>query len=324
LRYNYDRYICWSCKASFNQYERQGKWGANLKAYVIYQIIELRMAQHAIAKSLRTMFRFDIFAGSINRIKSDAAEHYMPTYQAILRKIVAGKVVHADETQIKIRDKVQYVWVFTNFEEVVFVHSETRDATTPRRILEGFQGVLVSDFYAGYDAIPCAQQKCLIHLMRDINDDLRRHTFDDEAQEFGKAFAALLRPMIDTVDRFGLKARYLRKHQAMVAHFYNVLSQRGYKSEIAAGYKKRFEKNRQKLCTFLEYDGVPWNNNNAEHAIKAFARLRNLLGAKSSPKGIRDYLVLLSISETCRYKGVSFLDFLRSGKTESRRFAGLS
>jgi len=23
----YDRYICWNCKVSFNQYERQGKWG---------------------------------------------------------------------------------------------------------------------------------------------------------------------------------------------------------------------------------------------------------------------------------------------------------
>jgi len=32
------------------------------------------------------------------------------------------------------------------------------------------------------------------------------------------------------------------------------------------------------LFTFLEHDGVPWNNNNAEHAIKAFVRLRNIIG----------------------------------------------
>jgi hypothetical protein len=37
------------------------------------------------------------------------------------------------------------------------------------------------------------------------------------------------------------------------------------------------EKNRDKLFTFLEYDGVSWNNNNAEHAIKAFARLREFI-----------------------------------------------
>ena len=316
VRFRYDRYICWSCKASFNQYERQGKWGSGLRAYVIYQIVELRIAQHAIARSLRTLFQFDIRAGSINCIKSGAAVEYLTTYQAILRRLAAGRLVHADETQVKIRDESHYVWVFASFDEVAFVHSETRDAKTPRDFLSGFQGVLVSDFYAAYDLIPCAQQKCLIHLMRDINDDLRRHPFDDEMQEFGKGFASPLRPMIDTVDRFGLRARYLRKHLEAVEQFYNALARRRYESETAAGYKRRFEKNRLKLFTFLEHDGVPWNNNNAEHAIKAFARLRNLIGAKSSQKGIRDYLVLLSISETCRYKGLNFLEVLRAGSRE--------
>jgi hypothetical protein len=47
-------------------------------------------------------------------------------------------------------------------------------------------------------------------------------------------------------------------------------------------YKKGFEKNRNKLFTFLDSDGVPWNNNNAEHAIKAFARLRRTLGGTRS------------------------------------------
>jgi hypothetical protein len=89
---------------------------------------------------------------------------------------------------------------------------------------------------------------------------------------------------------------------------------RDYQSESAAYYKKRFEKNQGKLFTFLDYDGIPWNNNNAEHAIKAFASLRKVIGGVSTEKGIREYLTLLSICKTCQYKGVSFLDFLRSGE----------
>jgi len=34
--------------------------------------------------------------------------------------------------------------------------------------------------------------------------------------------------------------------------------------------------------TFLSHDGVPWNNNNAEHAIKAFARLRRAIEGLST------------------------------------------
>jgi hypothetical protein len=68
---------------------------------------------------------------------------------------------------------------------------------------------------------------------------------------------------------------------------------------------------------------VPWNNNNAEHAIKSFARLRNVIGANGTPKGVREYLVLLSISETCKYKGISFLDFLRSSEMDLEAFAAV-
>ena len=129
--------------------------------------------------------------------------------------------------------------------------------------------------------------------------------------------------MVATVDRFGLKAYHLRRHKLAVSRFYRTLSGRDYKTDVAAGYKKRFEKNRDKLFTFLDHDGVPWNNNNAEHAIKAFARLRNVIGANGTPKGVREYLLLLSISETCKYKGISFLDFLRSGEIDLEAFAAV-
>ena len=78
----------------------------------------------------------------------------------------------------------------------------------------------------------------------------------------------------------------------------------------------RLQKNRNKLFTFLDFDDIPWNNNNAEHAIKAFASLRRVIEGKTTEKGLRDFLILLSICETCKYKNVDFLDFLRSGSKD--------
>jgi len=75
------------------------------------------------------------------------------------------------------------------------------------------------------------------------------------------------------------------------------------------------------LFTFLEHDDVPWNNNNAEHAIKAFARLRRAIEGLSTPNGIEEYLILLSVCQTCKYSGLDFLDFLRSGETDVGTFA---
>jgi hypothetical protein len=86
-------------------------------------------------------------------------------------------------------------------------------------------------------------------------------------------------------------------------------------TEAGLALKKRIEKNRDKLFTFLDYDGVPWNNNNAEHAVRAFTRVRNVI-FNSTPKGHREYATLLTIQQTLRCRGRGFLEFMRSGSTE--------
>jgi hypothetical protein len=50
------------------------------------------------------------------------------------------------------------------------------------------------------------------------------------------------------------------------------------------------------MFTFLDFDGVPWNNNNAEHAVKAFATLRQVIDGPTSENGLLEYLILLSVS----------------------------
>jgi Transposase IS66 family len=99
------------------------------------------------------------------------------------------------------------------------------------------------------------------------------------------------------------------------------MSKKENQSDPALKCTTRLKKERDKLFTFLTYDGVPWNNNNAEHAIKAFARLRRAIEGLSTPKGIEEYLILLSVCQTCKYMGVDFLDFLRSGGKDIHAFA---
>jgi hypothetical protein len=66
----------------------------------------------------------------------------------------------------------------------------------------------------------------------------------------------------------------------------------------------------QGFSLFLDYDGVPWNNNNAEHAIKGFARVRRFADGRFTEDSIRDYLVMLSVAETCGYQNIDVLKFL--------------
>jgi hypothetical protein len=190
-----------------------------------------------------------------------------------------------------------------------------------RIVLDGFAGVLVSDFYSAYDAPKCQQQKCLIHLIRDINDDLFHSPFDEELKQLAQGLVAVLKPIIDTIDRYGLKRYHLHKHKEAVERFFRPITENAYGSEAARKYQKRLLKYRDKLFVFLDHDGIPWNNNNAENALKRFASRRKIIGASFTEKGLGDYLVFLSIYQTCRHKNVSFLRFLRSGMLDLDAFA---
>src|SRR5262249_52208055 len=116
--------------------------------------------------------------------------------------------------------------------------------------------------------------------------------------------------------RRGLKRHFLRKHLKEVDKFYQFLDRSEFKSDAVLKCQQRFHKNREKLFTFLDCDGVPWNNNNAEHAIKAFARLRKVISGTSTKKGIEEYLTLLTVQQTCESRGIDFLDFVRSGQRD--------
>jgi predicted RecB family nuclease len=315
------RYRCTECRQSFMpQTYPSTTYGNVLRAWTVHQNIGLLRSHNNIIEGMRELFGSQYPYGLAQRFKMDAARFYEPTYRMLLERIRTGHLAHVDETKVSAKGETRYVWVFTNLDEVAYVYSDTRERVTLDKVLDGFTGVLVSDFYPAYDSIDCPQQKCLIHLIRDINDDLFKNPFDEELKNLGAAFTALLVPIIETVDRYGLKKRHLNKHRADVARYFKRLSKAKLSSELAMKYKRRFVKNQHKLFTFLEHDGVPWNNNNAENAVKRFAFLRRMIGGSSTKSGLQEYLILLSIRETLRRKNISFFKFLRDGRIDLAAF----
>lgn len=324
-KFMFDRYICTRCRATFYNMDRpwsREKYGINLMLLAVYLNIEAGVTQLKTAGIIKDLFGLRLSRNAIMRLKARASALYRTTHENILTNLITGMVIHADETQINLKGNVGYVWTFANAENVCYIYASSREANLVQSVLKDFKGVLVSDFYTAYDSLSCPQQKCLLHLIRDLNDDLIKEPFNDEIRLLTNDFAELLRPIITTIDRFGLKTRYLRKHKIEVYRFFRKLTRREYLTESATKWKKRLEKNRTKLFTFLDYDNVPWNNNDAEHAVKAIAELRRGLSGLSTETGIKDYLVLLSAQRTCKFQSISFLEFLRSGENDLDAFVG--
>jgi len=90
---------------------------------------------------------------TLNDLKFKASDYYSVTKRKTLNRIIQGNLIHADETRANIKGHLAYVWVLTNLREVVYILAESRDGEIVQELLKGFNGVLVSDFYAAYDAL---------------------------------------------------------------------------------------------------------------------------------------------------------------------------
>jgi hypothetical protein len=313
---------CLDCHRDFlpRRYKRRDKHFHALKSWAMYQHVAHRVSFQRLEEMFREFFGLRVTYLELHMFKALMARYYRPTARRILAKLVAGQVIHADETHANLQKAKGYVWVLANMEEVVYLFKPTREEEFLHELLKGFCGVLVTDFFSAYDSLPCEQQKCLVHLIRDMNHDLLNNPFDDEFKSLVREFGQLLREIVATIDRYGLKKRHLNKHMDDVDRFFRTLAGRQFHSDLAQAYQQRPTKNQDKLFTFLRHDSVPWNNNNAEHAVKHYAYYRKVSDGQMTESGLSDYLVLLGVYQTCKYKGISFLKFLLSGERDVDKF----
>ena len=303
---------CAACGDEFSP----SKFGRNLLIWTMNQYITYMVSIPKIGNMLIEQFNIFVPENVRYQFKSALAEEYRETYDRIRQELVNGPLIHIDETKTELIGKPNgYVWVMTSMDTVYYFFRPNREAEFLKEFLAGFEGVLVSDFYNGYDSLSCQQQKCLIHFIRDLNNDLLINQMNAEYKAIVTDFGKLLRKIIATIDKHGLRKRYLQEHTKEIKTFYAGILNADYNTELAANWQKRFKKNEGKLFNFLNFDGVPWNNNNGENAIKPFAKYRRHAKGTLRQSGLEDYLILLSIQHTCKYRGINFLEFLKSKRS---------
>ena len=287
-------------------------FGHSFKAWTIYQRIILRLPYRIITQVMEDSVGERTSKSTIIYFMREFAEYYTPTEKIHVQRILKSPFIHIDETKLNIQGTNQYVWVFTDGKYVVFKITETREATIAHEFVSNYDGVLISDFYPGYDSVPCKQQKCWVHLIRDLNDDLWDAPFNAEFELFVLEVMNLIVPIFEAVDKHGLKTKYLNKFKKSVEQFYDKnIVDKDYKSELTKKYQKRFQRYKDSLFTFLEQDNIPWNNNMAERALRQLAVQRKI-STHFFENTVPDYLLLLGVAQTCRFQDKSFLKFLLS------------
>jgi RNase_H superfamily/Transposase IS66 family len=132
---------CTQCSRSYapaeiRKYGPNQLYGHGFYAWIIYQRIALRMTYASIAEAMLEQFKEKEVEHNIGQFIKNFGQHYKETEEAIIQKLLASSVIHADETPINVRGTTQYVWTFANDKYVVFKLNKTREADIAHEFLK--------------------------------------------------------------------------------------------------------------------------------------------------------------------------------------------
>ncbi len=232
------------------------------------------------------------------------AETLFPWYEQVGRDARAGAVLHADETGWRVDGQTWWLWCFCTTDTCCYLIDPSRgSAALQRFFVEAFAGVLVSDFWAAYDAV-CAgdNQRCLPHLLRELVK-VDEHDDGREWRAFSKQLKRLVRDGIRLRKRPDFSKERYASRIRLIHRRLCTLADAAYHDADAARLGGRISKYRDQLFTFLDTAGVPPDNNHGERQIRPAVIIRKNSLCNRSEQGAATQGVLMSIYRTLKLRG---------------------
>ena len=113
--------------------------------------------------------QFKMTDGGLVQMWHRLAHILEPWYQDIVDDVNQSGVLHGDESGWRVNGKTHWLWCFTTPLATLFAIEKSRAGPVILKCIKDiFDGVLVSDFFGAYNILTCAKQKCLVHLLREL------------------------------------------------------------------------------------------------------------------------------------------------------------
>lgn len=279
--------------------------GPRLMSLIATLVIAKRMPQKMVQRFLKGLFGVHISAGEITEILHKVAEFGKATVQRILRRIRGSPHAHADETGWREDGINGYLWSLSTDKLRYFHFDRSRAGAVAKRLVGlCFGGVLVCDFYGGYNFYDGPIQRCWVHLLRDLKKLVEAHPDNASVREWVEAIKSLYKIAKKIARRGFVEDVRTRLRGELESRLISIaepyLRDKSAPQRILA---ERIEKHLGELFTFVEYPGCPSGNNAAERAIRPAVIARKISGGTRSPNGSKTRTILMSLFGTWALQG---------------------
>ncbi|MBI4372053.1 MAG: IS66 family transposase [Elusimicrobia bacterium] len=314
------RYWCRACRKLVEPKVTQAfpgcVLGNNLVAFSCWLHYGMGVTVDKVVTMLNVACHFKVTAGGLIQAWQRLADHLEIDYKQLRKIAKHSPVLHADETGWRLSGKTHWLWCFTQDRLAYYTIARSRGSPVVRKVLgRKFDGTLVTDFYAAYNAVsPAFRQRCLVHLDREldkvdlVDDSLAWKTFRKrlsrwigDARRLGRNRSAL------PSDSFDRRRSLLDDRLVLLGDTADL------QTKHARRLPRRLRRFRQELLTFLDLPGVPSNNNHAERQIRPAVIIRKNSYCNRSRRGARVQAAMMSVFQTLHLRSLDPMRSLRDG-----------
>jgi len=286
----------------------------------------LASAQHIpvgrAAQLMGDMTGLRVSAGWMAGVRHKAAGKLDPFMDHVRRLLRQAGVLYADETPARAAGHLEYVHVAcTGY--LTAMHTGGRSAADidAGAILDGYDGTIVRDGYAGYSHLTDALHAwCGAHNLRDLRD---LYTFDPDGQVWARSMADLLihANAAATAARASGQPRLSGEQLAEISAWYRGAVAKGITDNQHRRSKtgkdgrrlaRRFRDNQDMILRFATDLTVGFTSNQAERDVRPVkVQQRTSGGCWRTLDGLADFAIVQSYLSTAAKWGISKLDALR-------------
>jgi transposase len=285
----------------------QGRIGVRLASMIAYLRTVMRLPLRQLRQALRTLHGCEVSVGELVELLHRIKEYAQPMLEGLKAEMQTSPAVQADETGWREDGINGYIWSASTPTIRYYEYHHSRGGEVVKRLIgEDYQGVLGSDFYAGYNSHQGLHQRCWIHFLRDIHDLKKLHPHDDLLFTWAKDVKALyeqavawaeleLDPLMSArqQERVRVEQQHVFEHQ-----LWKLCQPFAHTTAPHHTLCERVEQFLPELFVFVAMPGVPAHNNLAERSVRPLVIARKISGGTRSPKGSDTRMGLASLFGT--------------------------
>jgi transposase len=180
-------------KGEFAQAVRSGvQYGPGVKARVLYLQQYQLLPYQRTSEAMRDLFGCQLSTGTVANIIKECAAALVGTELKIKQRLKRSPVLHADETGMRVNQRLTYVHVASTPHLTHYAAARHRGhrAMEEINVLPGYRGTVVHDGLLSYSYYThCRHALCGVHLLREL-------TYFEELSAETKAWAGRLKELL--------------------------------------------------------------------------------------------------------------------------------